>query len=159
MRPGLPYPRTLSSFILPPSSFMQVPHETPSAGLPIPSNGTDQWVRHVRQNRRESPRKNRSRVAPICLVSLNSLKRFRQNRDLSLNDIPNDVDIQSKIFVRDDVTQAGGLAPGNFRVLFLETFRHMPRGFPNDFKTANNCQKCAAVILQVICLAHRLGEI
>ena len=61
-----------------------------------------------------------------------------QKRDLRFDDIPNDVNIQPKIFVRNYIAKTGNLTPGNFGMLIFETLRHLSCCFTQHFKTSDD---------------------
>lgn len=80
-------------------------------------------------------------------IKIDPLHLSRQRRDLSLDDVPDNFNVQSKIFVSDHVPQGNSLAPGDFGMLFPETLWRLAGRLANDFYAADDRQEGAAVIL------------
>jgi len=78
---------------------------------------------------------------------------------LSLYHIPNDVYFEAKIFMGDNVPQAGYLTPRNFGMPFSKSLGRLPSRFADDFEAMNNCQKSAAIFLLLSGLLHCLCKI
>lgn len=66
-------------------------------------------------------------------------QRFSERRQVRLNDIPDDLEVDSEVLVHKDVAEATDLWPGDLRVRTGDFFWKVVHGFTDDLQVALNC--------------------
>lgn len=83
---------------------------------------------------------------------------FGENRQLILHNVPDDVYVDAKILMDQDVPQSGNFLPLDFRMVAFGLGRQLLRCLTDDFKVPDHRVACAPVICQLD-LAHPRDEL